>query len=223
MRPLQLIIGNKNYSSWSLRPWLALKHLGIDFDEIRVPLFTDSFKQQIRQYSHADKVPVLISDETTIWDSLAICEYLAEQYPQLWPDNAVDRALARSAVAEMHSGFMALRGELPMNCRANQRRLDYSAAAATDIARIQALWLQCQNQSQQSQPQQQGPWLFGRFGIIDAFFAPVAIRFNAYQLPLTSQAQHYIDTQLANPDLQHWIAQGSAELEVLAEEEAGQD
>ena len=146
MKDLQLIIGNKNYSSWSLRPWLVLKHLGLDFNEIRVPLFTETFKQQIRQYSHAEKVPVLQSGDLTIWDSLAICEYLAEQHPQLWPDDVADRALARSAVAEMHSGLMALRGELPMNCRANQRRLDYSAAAATDIERVQALWKQCQQQ-----------------------------------------------------------------------------
>lgn len=214
----QLIIGNKNYSSWSLRPWLVLKHLGIDFDEIRLPLFTDTFKQQIQQYSQANRVPVLKTAETTIWDSLAICEYLAEQHPQLWPDDSACRALARSAVAEMHSGFMALRGELPMNCRAQQRSLDYSAAAADDIDRMQALWQQCRDQNPSA-----GPWLFGRFGIIDAFFAPVAVRFNAYQVPLTPPSQRYIETQLANPDLQLWVDQGRAEVEVLAEEEAGQD
>ncbi|MEH6651344.1 MAG: glutathione S-transferase family protein [Motiliproteus sp.] len=217
MSELQLVIGNKNYSSWSLRPWLVLKQLHVEFEEIRIPLFTDNFKQQIRQYSEAEKVPILKTSELTVWDSLSICEYLAEQHPHLWPDHPADRALARSAVAEMHSGFTALRHELPMNCRAQQRSLNYSDAAAADLNRIQSLWQQCKSQSQQP-----GPWLFGRFGIIDAFFAPVVIRCNAYKIPLSELAQGYLKTQLANPDLQQWIDAGKAESEVIEEEEAGE-
>ncbi len=216
MTTAQLVIGNKNYSSWSLRPWLVLKHLGIAFEEIRLPLFTDTFQQQIRQYSGAARVPVLRDGGLDIWDSLAICEYLAEQHPQLWPQDRADRALARSAVAEMHAGFVALRTEMPMNCRAHQRRLDYSPAAAADIARIESLWQQCRTQSGD-----QGPWLFRQFGIIDAYFAPVVIRFNAYRVPLTDSSKAYCRTQLANPHLRQWIAAGVGESEVIDAEEAG--
>ncbi len=220
MQTMQLVIGNKNYSSWSLRPWLVLKQLGIRFEEIRIPLFTDSFKQQISQYSGATKVPVLCTGQQAvpnIWESSAICEYLAERHPELWPEDAGQRALARSVTAEMHAGFSALRNELPMNCRAAQRSLRYSDQAAADIRRIEALWQQCRQQ--RTEP---GAWLLGRFGIVDAFYAPVVIRFNAYQVPLSESAREYCQHWLASPHLQQWIEEGCAEVEVIAEEEVGE-
>ncbi|OMH33601.1 glutathione S-transferase family protein [Motiliproteus sp. MSK22-1] len=217
MAETTLIIGNKNYSSWSLRPWLVLKQLGINFDEERIRLFEAGFKDNILKHSAAGKVPVLKTAGLTIWESLAICEYLGEQHPELWPEDTADRALARSAVSEMHAGFMALRNELPMNCRAQQRKLDYSADAAADIQRIESLWQQCKQQSKQ-----QGPWLFGKFGIVDAFYAPVAIRLTGYQIPLSPESEAYRLTQLSNPYLQQWIEAGQAEVEIIAEEEVGE-
>ncbi|MEH6472867.1 MAG: glutathione S-transferase family protein [Halopseudomonas sp.] len=213
-----LVIGNKNYSSWSLRSWLVLKHLGIHFNEVRLALDTDQFKQQIGQYSAACRVPVLIDGTLNIWDTLAICEYLAEDHPLLWPDNRQQRALARAYVSEMHSGFNALRSELPMNCRANQRQVEISAATRADIDRIEQIWQQCTDAKTQH-----GPWLFGRFGIIDAFFAPVAIRLHGYQVSLQHNSAKYIRLQLDNPLLQEWIGAGQAESEVIPDEEVGTD
>ncbi len=218
MTNTQLVIGNKNYSSWSLRPWLLLKHLNTPFEEVRIALFSGDFKAQILKHSGAGKVPVLKINGISIWESLAICEYLAETTPDIWPTDAANRSLARSAVAEMHGGFSALRQELPMNCRAKQRKLHCSAAAIEDIRRIEQLWRQCQQQSNE-----EGPWLFGKFGIIDAFFAPVALRFTGYQLPLQPHSLAYIETQLSNPHLQQWIADGQAEAEVIKEEEVGEE
>ncbi|MEH6628325.1 MAG: glutathione S-transferase family protein [Motiliproteus sp.] len=228
MTDTQLIIGNKNYSSWSLRPWLLMKHLNIPFEEIRIPLYTNNYSQKILQYSGAGKVPVLKINGLTIWDTLAISEYLAELEPKLWPSDPQSRSLARSAVAEMHSGFTALRQELPMNCRANQRKLECSEAAIKDIRRIEALWQQCQEQqSHSSSPSSSpsssnaSPWLFGEFGIIDAFFAPVALRFQGYQLQLQPHSRAYIGTQTHNAHLQQWIRDGQGEAEIIEEEEVG--
>ncbi|MCW8883803.1 MAG: glutathione S-transferase family protein [Motiliproteus sp.] len=215
----QLIIGNKNYSSWSLRAWLLLKHLQIPFEEIRIPLFQPGYHQKILQHSSAGRVPILKEDGHTIWDSLAIAEYLAEQHPTLWPADASLRAYARAAVAEMHAGFMALRQELPMNCRAIQRQLEYSEQAARDIERIEAIWLQCQQLEQQHQIQ--GPWLLGDFGIIDAFYAPVALRLQGYQIPLQAHSRSYLQCQLDNPLLKQWIEEGQNESEIIEEEEVG--
>ncbi len=211
-----LIIGNKNYSSWSLRPWLVLKHLGIAFDEVRIPLDTAEFQQQIRRYSAAARVPVYLDGPVHISDSLAICEFLAETQPQLWPDDRSQRAQARAFVCEMHSGFNALRRELPMNCRADRRQVELSPAAIDDIHRIEAIWQQCL-----STPANDGPWLFGRFGIIDAFFAPVAIRLHGYRLDLHPTSTAYIRWQLSNPLLQQWITAGQHETERLPHEEVG--
>lgn len=213
----RLVIGNKNYSSWSLRPWLLLKHVGAAFDEVRIPLDTPEFLAQVSQYSGAGRVPVYIEGEKTIWDSLAIAEYLAEVHPQLWPLDPSARAFARSMVAEMHSGFTGLRSALPMNCSANQRVITLSSRALSDMQRIEHLWMACAPYSDGK-----GPWLFGTFSIADAFFAPVVVRFQGYQLELRSETKRYCQTQLSNPHLQQWIAAGQAESEVLESEEAGQ-
>ncbi|MFT6915647.1 MAG: glutathione S-transferase [Motiliproteus sp.] len=211
-----LVIGNKNYSSWSLRPWLVLKHLGVSFEEVLLQLNTPSFKQQVGQYTQTGRVPVLVEGSLKISDSLAICEYLAEDHPALWPDDRSQRARARALVCEMHSGFNALRNALPMNCRANQRQLEISAAARQNIDRIEQIWQQCVDTRTL-----EGPWLFGRFGIIDAFFAPLAIRFRGYRLNLSPNSNEYIRLQLDNPLLQEWINAGQRESAVIPNEEAG--
>ncbi|MEH6825945.1 MAG: glutathione S-transferase family protein [Motiliproteus sp.] len=216
-----LVIGNKNYSSWSLRPWLVLKHLGIGFDEIQLELDTPAFKKQINLYSEAGRVPVLVVNKLKIWDSLAICEYLAEEHPHLWPDDRHARALARAITCELHSGFSALRNELPMNCRAQQRQIEISAEAQCDLERIEQLWQQCSN-TRTPEQNRAGPWLFGRFGIIDAFFAPVVIRLQGYRLSLSENSVAYVEHQLNNPLLQTWIRAGQAETTVLPHEEAGE-
>lgn len=208
MAHLTLVIGNKNYSSWSLRPWLLLKHLGLPFTEVRVDLTAADATQQIRQYSPAGRVPVLIDGGTQVWESLAICEYLAERAPAgaVWPQAAEARALARAIASEMHSGFAALRMELPMDCRAQQTGVTVSAAAESDIARVVEIWTGCRRQHKTA-----GPWLFGRFGAADAMFAPVALRFASYGLALPEPAATYIATVLADPAVRAWIAAGQAE------------
>lgn len=215
-----LVIGNKNYSSWSLRPWLVLKHLGVSFKELQLQLDTPAFKQQVGLYTQTGRVPVLVEGSLNIWDSLAICEYLAEDHPGLWPDDRSQRAQARAMVCEMHSGFNALRTSLPMNCRADQRQLEIPAAARQEIDRIEQIWQQCADSCTRG-TRSQGPWLFGRFGIIDAFFAPVAIRFQGYRLNLSPNSSRYIRLQLDNPLLQEWVEAGRRESALIAHEEAG--
>lgn len=171
MAKAKLIIGNKNYSSWPLRGWFVLQYLGIDFQEVRIPLKSAGYKQKIYAYSGAGKVPVYIDGASTIWDSLAICEYLAEKYPHLWPANPTIRATARCVSAEMHSSFASLRNELPMNCRAQQRSVTLSKGAENDVVRVEHVWTSCRNRHAG-----QGPWLFGGFSIADVMYAPVASR-----------------------------------------------
>jgi len=211
-----LIIGNKNYSSWSLRPWLLLKHAGVAFDERRLSLFSTEFKHELGRYSAAGKVPVYQDGALTLWESLAICEYVAEQHPELWPAERHTRALARALCSEMHAGFGALRSELPMNCRARQRRIEIGAACRADIERIEGLWRDCR-----ARYADLGPWLFGRYSVADAYFAPVVLRFEGYRLELAEDTRAYGATALADPHLQQWIAAGRAEAEVLAADEAG--
>lgn len=215
---MQLIIGNKNYSSWSLRAWLFLKHFQLEFSEQRLALFTDDFYQQINCYGGSGKVPLLLDRGHVIWDSLAICEYLNETYLKGagWPTDPGLRATARAISCEMHAGFANLRHELPMNCRARQRKVNYSSATANELARIEQIW-----QSLRQQHADQGPWLFGHFSIADAMFAPVAIRFNNYQVPLSESARTYVDQILAESNVIDWIKAGAQEAEVIPEEEAG--
>jgi glutathione S-transferase len=217
---LTLVIGNKNYSSWSLRPWLAMKMAGIDFDEIRIPLDQPDTKTGILRHSPSGKVPCLIevgpSGRLTIWDSLAICEYVNEACAdgRLWPADRAARARARSVTAEMHSGFAALRKHMSMDIRA--RKLERGAAAmaredvAADITRIRALWFDTLLQSS-------GPFLFGEFSIADAFYAPVVMRFVTYGVELAPALAAYRDRVVALAPMQQWIAAATAEVEDLGD------
>lgn len=209
---LTLIIGNKNYSSWSLRPWLYLKHHGIVFEEIRIPLYREDSHPRIAAYSPAGKVPVLIDGDVTVWDSLAILEYLAERFPTTegWPAKSSDRAQARSFAAEMHSGFAALRTHCGMNCRRPPAPKVVPEAVLQDVARIGQIWRECL-----AQHGNDGPWLFGHFTILDAMYAPVVLRFHTYRLEADPAMQEYMNTVLGHPAVVDWIAAGKAETDVI--------
>ncbi len=215
MSRLTLVIGNKNYSSWSLRAWLLLRHSGVPFDEVRVALSQPDTIENLRQHSPSLKVPVLKDGSLTVWDSLAICEYVSEQHlhGKGWPQAVASRAQARSFAAEMHSGFQALRSTWPMNIRL-QRKLPLDGALKRDVERVCDIWTQCLSKSG-------GPWLYGEFGILDAMFAPVALRFRTYQPDLPAPAAAYVQTHLNNPALQEWMKAGRAEKEVIKEDEVG--
>jgi glutathione S-transferase len=209
---LTLIIGNKNYSSWSLRPWLFLKHHGIAFEEIRIPLYREDSSARIAAYSPSGKVPVLIDGDVTVWDSLAIFEYLAERFPETqgWPAATADRAQARSLAVEMHAGFAALRSHCGMNCRRQPAPKVLPEAVSKDVARINQLWSECREYHAG-----EGPWLLGQFSILDAMYAPVALRFHAYQLSAGPAAQEYVDTVLDHPAVAEWMAAAKVETEVI--------
>jgi glutathione S-transferase len=209
-----LIIANKNYSSWSLRAWLALAHAGIAFDEIRVPLGMPDTKARLLGYSPAGKVPVLIDGNKKVWESIAICEYAAERWPEkrLWPADRATRAHARSITAEMHAGFVALRTAMPMNCRGRYPRKGRNAAVDVDIARVEAIWGDCLKRYG-------GPFLFGAFSIADAMYAPVVSRFLTYDVKLAGALQQYAQGVLDLPSMKAWYAAGAAEPEFLAEDE----
>ena len=215
MSEFTLVIGNKNYSSWSLRPWLWMKHMGLEFDEVPVSLYSESMLDQLNPYFSNTKVPVLLHDGFEVWDSLAILEYLVGLSPQHGlPDDPKARAVARSLCAEMHSSFSALRNELPMNCRRQPSPLLLSDACTADIDRIQALWQHANNFSDGGDH-----WLFGNFTIVDAMFAPVAIRFHRYCVPLQDLAASYVERLLQHPAMIQWIADGSSEPTVIEQEE----
>lgn len=205
-----LVIGNKNYSSWSLRPWLVLKHAGVKFTEKRIPLDTATARQEILRYTPSGKVPVLHHDTITIWESLAICEYLAECLPDanLWPQEPAARARARSISAEMHAGFQNLRQNMPMNCRTRLPGKGMAAGVQEDIDRIVAIWQDCRQNFGAS-----GDMLFGHFTIADAMFAPVVCRFMTYGVKLDSVAQAYADAIWQLPSLQEWVAAAQTEPE----------
>jgi glutathione S-transferase len=216
---VELLIGNKNYSSWSMRPWVLMREAGIAFEEqvVRFDSFEpdSSFKQALAGVSPTGKVPVLLVDiegrTQAIWDSLAIAEFLAEQFPEfaLWPSSVAARAWARSVTAEMHSGFQALRSCFPMNIEASlsdvgRRLLVERPEAADDLGRLAQLWRDCLAVSG-------GPFLFGRFGIADAFFAPVVMRLRTYGLPLEGVCQEYADRVTEAPGVAAWIRGALAE------------
>ncbi|HEY9345582.1 MAG TPA: glutathione S-transferase family protein [Inquilinus sp.] len=209
---MRLVIGNKRYSSWSLRPWLALAHHEIPFEEILIPLYRDGSKEAILRHSPSGKVPTLIDGGTTVWDSLAILEYLAERFPDLalWPRDPARRALARSVSAEMHSGFMALRNVLPMDLAPQEPGRADVAAAETDIARVTAIWRQCREAAGT-----EGAFLFGAFGAADCMYAPVVLRFDRYRVPLDPVCRAYADAVLALPAMRRWVEAGLAEPWVL--------
>ncbi len=214
MAALKLAIGNKNYSSWSMRPWLALRANGIPFQETFIPLYTDdkADKERILSFSRAGKVPVLIDGDVTVWDSLAIIEYVAERFPdaKLWPEERASRAHARSVCAEMHSGFLPLRNECGMNLHRKVGPVPLSADAQANIARIQEIWRECRERYAAS-----GPFLFGRFGAADAMYAPVVHRFRTYAIEVAPQARAYMETMMALPAFQEWTRDGLAETLVI--------
>ena len=206
---LTLVIGNKNYSSWSMRPWLALRANHIAFDEVFIPLYTGAAdKKRILGFTHSGKVPALIDGDVTIWDSLAIIEYLAEKFPQarLWPEDRARRAHARSISAEMHSGFAALRNECGMNLHRPVGAVDLSDDARANVARVQEIWADCA-----SRYGKEGPFLFGAFGGADAMFAPVVHRFRTYAIEVRPEARRYMDTMMSLPAFQEWTRAGLAE------------
>jgi glutathione S-transferase len=215
---LTLVIGNKNYSSWSMRPWLALKTSGIAFEEKFIPLYTGAAdKQRILDVTRSGKVPALIDGDVTVWDSLAIIEYLAECFPEarLWPADPACRAHARSASAEMHSGFAALRNECGMNLHRPIGAKALSDNARADIARIQELWTDCRQRYGKA-----GSFLFGAFTGADAMYAPVIHRFRTYAIDVTSPVRAYMDTMISLPAFQQWTDEALAETIVIEKFEA---
>ena len=211
---LTLVIGNKNYSSWSLRAWLFLKESGIDFEEIRIPLFTDQWQDEIDKYSPAGRVPVLVDGDLPVWDTQAIYAYVRELYPTAigWPQEREARALARSVAAEMHAGFWGVRNHLPQNIRARRTLPPESLPAATlqEIERILFIWSDCKKRYGDS-----GPWLFGEFTIADVVYAPVALRFLTYDIPVSPAAKFFMDAVESLPSIQQWANDAATEVEVL--------
>ncbi len=217
MADLTIVLGNKNYSSWSLRAWLALRATGLDFDEVLVPLDQPDTRAHLLQHSGAGRVPVLHHGDLTVWDSLAICEYLAELVPSagLWPSAAAARAVARSVVAEMHAGFVALRARMPMNCRVDRGGVGSSPDVERDIGRIVDIW-----RSTRAMFGEGGPFLFGGFTIADAFYAPVVSRFVTYGVrPQDDAAVSYMDTIWQMPWVVEWVEAAKAEPWILPVEE----
>ncbi len=217
MAQLHLIIGNKNYSSWSLRPWILMKRLGIEFHETLVPLDQAKFKDDIARYGPSGRVPVLLDGELAIWDSLAICEYVAEISGRGWPSERPARAVARSVCAEMHSGFTNLRTQWPMNARARNRRTAVTPGLQADIERIDEIWNDCRRRFGRNG----GPWLFGEYTIADAMYAPVVLRFNTYGAQLSETARGYVATALEDAALQEWLLTSKSEAWSLANSEVG--
>ena len=213
-----LVVGNKRYSSWSLRPWLLLRVNGVDFREQRVSLYQGEYKPEILRISPAGKVPVLIDGDVTVWDSLAICEYAAESLgiSRGWPRDVKARAHARSITAEMHAGFAALRTRCTMNVARTPSSVELDAPAAADVARVRSIWSDCL-------ARYGGPFLFGDFGIADAFYAPVAVRFDRYRLFSPTDAtdagdaaaRAWVERVLALPAMREWVAAGVAETDLL--------
>ena len=211
---MKLIIANRNYSSWSMRPWLVLRHFGIPFDEEQVLLNGEGWKDIIRKKSPSGKVPVLIDGEAVVTETIAIIEYLHDKYPAkgIWPSSRIERALARSAAAEMHGGFTALRNAAPMNLRGSfPGRIDFDSVAA-DLRRIEQIWGGLTQRSG-------GPFLFGPFTGADAMFAPVATRIRTYGLPVSDAAQEYVEAIYALPAFQEWLVEALKEPWIVEHDE----
>ena len=210
---LTLVIGNKNYSSWSMRPWVALKAAGIAFDEVQIPLYTGAAdKQRILDVTPSGKVPALVDGDITVWDSLAIIEYAAERFPHagLWPQDRASRAHARSIAAEMHSGFAALRNECGMNLHRPVGAKPLSESARADIARVQQIWSDCRARYGRA-----GPYLFGAFSAADAMYAPVVHRFRTYAIDVAPPVRDYMAAMNALPAFAEWTSAALAETLVI--------
>ncbi|MET3109026.1 glutathione S-transferase [Oxalobacteraceae bacterium GrIS 2.11] len=208
---LILVIGNKNYSSWSMRPWVTLVAFDIPFKEIRICLDQPDTATRIAEYSLAGRVPVLIDGDLTVWDSFAICDYLAEQFADknLWPHSTAARAMARSICAEMHGGFSALRSSMSMDIRASHPGEGRTTETQADIGRISEIWEECLCKYGPHQ------FLFGDFSIADAYYAPVVMRFKTYGVYLAPALQAYMERVIAHPAVARWIAEANAETEIL--------
>jgi glutathione S-transferase len=215
----KLIIGNKNYSSWSLRAWLLLKEVGIVFEEHRIPLDCPNTAGEIAEFTSAKCVPVLKYGEITVWDTMAIAETIAEHFPEknLWPVDSAMRAHARAICAEMHSGFHVLRACMPMNCRAMGRKIPLPDELGDEIDRIIGIWADCHRKYGDL-----GGWLFGDFTVADAMFAPVVLRFRTYGINLPESAGFYPQRLLESEAMQEWLLAAESEIEVIDREEKGQ-
>jgi glutathione S-transferase len=212
MEGITLVIGNKNYSSWSLRPWLLLKQAGIPFREHRISLYEPGTREQLREFSPSGKVPALIDGDLKVWESLAICEYIAEHFPdrQLWPANPKARAVARSVAAEMHAGFAEVRKHMTFNARKHLPGKGRTPSVLKEIDRIGDIWNECRAYYGSG-----GPFLFGRFSVADAMYAPMALRFLTYAVPLDAISATYVETIATLRAVQEWIAAGRAETETI--------
>jgi glutathione S-transferase len=210
--PLRLILGNKNYSSWSFRPWLALKVAGIPFEETVLPIYIPGAREKILEFSPSGKVPVLIDGGVAVWESLAIIEYAAEKFPGagLWPQQREVRARARAVANEMHGGFLPLRRACPMNMRRQPSAIELSADVLANVARIDEIWTDCR-------ARYRGPFLFGAFGAADAMFAPVVSRLHTYAVPVGPIARAYMDAVMALPAWSEWRAAAAQAQWVLPE------
>lgn len=215
MSKLTLVIGSKNYSSWSMRAWLLLRWLDVPFDEITVPLYRHDSREALLRYSPTAKVPVLIDGGVTIWDTLAIVDHLAETHPQLWPSERQKRAYARSVCAEMHAGFMTMRSVMSYNARARGRKVPRTEALLADIERVQDIWAEGRRRFGGD-----GPWLLGEFGIADIMFAPPAVRFVTYGVEVRAEIHDYHQRLLKHPLLAECLAQGQVD-EVIPACEVG--
>ena len=216
MGQMTLVIGNKNYSSWSLRPWIALRQNDIPFTEHLIPLFDENWKTEVSKVSPTEKVPVLIDGDVTVWETLAILEYVNEKFPDrgLWPADSTARALARAVSMEMHAGFSALRGNMPMNIRKDLSGKGMGPGVAEDIKRICELWNECRAKFGQG-----GPFLFGTFTIADAMYAPVVSRFTTFGVKLDDVCQAYCDAVLDTKAYREWKEAAVKETWTVAEDE----
>jgi len=208
MSEFTLVMANINYSSWSVRPWLVMKHWEIPFDQIVIPLRNETTANEIAKYSPSGKTPLLIHNDLKIWDSLAICEYLADIFQErmLWPLDIKARSMARSISAEMHSGFLALRKTLNCNCRAKNRSVDVSPEIQADIDRITSIWRDCRKRFADH-----GDFLFGQFSIADAMYAPVVSRFTTYGIKVDDASRAYMNTIWSLPEMKEWLTLSQAE------------
>lgn len=216
---MQLVIGNKNYSSWSMRPWVLLKHFEIPFEEIRVPLFVEGFEEELASYSPSLKVPVLIEGDNKIWESLAIAEYVSEKYlaGKGLPRDLQTRAQCRAYCSEMHAGFTAIRSQLPMNCRA-RRKLEISSEVLIESQRVDLLWSEARDKYRTA-----GDYLFGEFSLADCMYAPMAMRFHTYGVELSAASRAYMEFLLENSAVRQWQKEAMQETEVIALHEVGEE